>query len=63
MFQSRPRYGPISDKVLKIVCFERARYERAHSYLRLVAVDLEGEVEGVEDLATQFGVCVGELVV
>jgi hypothetical protein len=47
-FQSRPRYGPISDEVVEIVSGEGVRYERLQSYVGLVAVDLDSELEGVK---------------
>jgi hypothetical protein len=49
------------NKRAQIGCFgEGARDERLQLYLGLVAVDLDGEAEGVVDLAAEVGVGCGE---
>jgi hypothetical protein len=47
-YTTGPRYGPINDQGLKISRFrEGARDERLQSYLALVAVEFDAELEGV----------------
>jgi hypothetical protein len=56
-----PRYGPISDQVLKVASFrEGARDERLHAYLAGVAVDRDREAECVEDATPKLGIGCGE---
>jgi hypothetical protein len=58
MDESFPRYGLSGDReVVQASCFgEGTRYERPHSYLAGVAVDLDAEAEGVVDRVAQVGI-------
>jgi hypothetical protein len=60
-FKSCPRYGPISDQVLKVAGFcEGARDERLHAYLAGVAVECDREAECVEHATAKLGIGGGE---
>jgi hypothetical protein len=58
---SCPRYGPISDQVLKVAGFcEGARDERLHAYLTGIAVERDRNAECVEDATAKLGIGGGE---